>query len=201
MWSGKKKKEKQILEDKPRLIGIGSTGHGVGCTHVSIMLLNYLSGCERRKAVLLEWNRSGDFEKLEKICTGKIREKKRFQVLDADYYKAAGPAELGEVLECNFNDILIDFGVLREDCISEFMRCEEQLVVGSLSEWQEEAFRKFVKEHGTGKKSWKYIAAFGSEETRKEFMRRPGVAVERIPSSVDAFSVTKECSRFFTNLI
>lgn len=196
-----KQKEEKILEKKARLIGVGGTGPCVGCTHFSIMLLNYLAGFRRRKAALLEWNCSDDFEKLEIVCTGKVRTEKPFRVLDADFYKAAGATDLATALECNYDDILIDFGVLTEDRIAEFLRCEKQFVIGSLSEWQEEAFRKFVREHGPGKKSWEYLAVFGSEETRKEFMRRPGAAVKRIPSSVDAFSVTKECSLFFEKLI
>ena len=192
-----KKKEKPIPEQKPRVIGVGSTGRCVGCTHFSVMMLNYLAGCRRRKAVLLEWNQSGDFEKLERICTGRNREKKRFRILDADYYKAAGPVELAAVLDGNYDDILIDFGVLDEARMPEFLRCEKQFVIGSVTEWQEETFRDFVNRHGAGKKSWICLAAFGSEEARKEFARRLKVSVDRIPPSEDAFSVTKECCRFF----
>lgn len=196
-----KKKEKPILEQKARLIGVGSTGRGVGCTHFSVLLLNYLAGCRRRKPVLLEWNTSGDFEKLERVCTGRNREKKRFRILDADYCKAAGPVELAAVLEGNYDDILIDFGVLDEVSMAEFLRCEKQFVIGSVTEWQEEAFRDFVNRYGTGKKSWTCLAAFGSEEARKEFARRLNLSVSRIPPSEDAFSVTKGCCRFFDALI
>ena len=196
-----RKKETKILEEKARLIGIGSTGHAVGCTHFSILLLNYLAGCRRRKTILLEWNRSDDFEKLEQVCTGTIHDGNRFRVLDADYCRLAGSLELAGAMKRNYDDILIDFSVLGDDRISEFLRCEKQFVIGSFSEWQEEAFRKFVREHGTGMKSWKYLAVFGSEETRREFKRRPGIVVERIPFSVDAFSITKDSSRFFEKLI
>ena len=197
----RKKEAKEILAKQARLIGIGGTGHATGCTHFAIMLLNYLAGYQRRKAALLEWNCSGDFEKLELVCTGKIREGKLFRVLEADFYKAAGNAELAAALQRNYDDILIDFGVLDEQGISDFLRCEKQFVIGSFSEWQEGAFREFVRKNGAGKRSWSCLAFFGSEESRKEFMRRPGISVDRIPSSVDAFSVTKECSRFFKQLV
>ena len=83
---------------KSRLIGIIGTGHGVGCTHFSIMLLNYLAGYLRREAALLEFHSSGDFERLEEICTGKIQDKKPCRILQADYYKNAGAGELEEAL-------------------------------------------------------------------------------------------------------
>ena len=196
----RKKKAKEVLEKATRLIGIGGTGHAVGCTHFAIVTLNYLTGYQRRKAALLEWNRSDDFEKLEIVCTGKSRERKPFRILEADFYKAAGRIELAQALKGNYDDILIDFGVLDEQNLADFLRCEKQFVIGSFSEWQEGAFREFVKRNEAGKKSWNWLAVFGSEESRNEFMRRPGISVARIPSSVDAFSVTKEWSQFLKKL-
>lgn len=197
----KERKTKTVLEESVRLIGIGGVSHGVGCTHVSVMLLNYLAGYQRRKAALLEWNDSGDFEKLEKICTGKIQEGAKFRVLDGDFYKAVNAEIFADVLQSNYQDILIDFGVLEKQRFSDFLRCEKQFVLGSFSEWQETAFREFVRKNAVDGNSWRYLASFGSEETRREFMRRPGVFVWRVPFSADAFSVTKECAHFFRTLI
>lgn len=197
----KKKIQRTLSEKKPRLIGIGGIGHSVGCTHFAIMLANFLAGYRRRKTVLLEWNRSGDFERLEKVCTGINREEKRFRVLDVEYWKKAGIQELTEVLSNYVDEILIDFGAVNEELPPELLRCEKQFLVGSFSEWQEMQFREFVRENENGKKSWYYLAVFGSEETRKEFRRRPGIFVGRIPFSADAFSVTKESCSFFRELI
>ena len=46
-----------------------------GCTHFSIMLTNYLAGYLRRKAILLEFNESGDLEKLEYGLHGQMGQK------------------------------------------------------------------------------------------------------------------------------
>lgn len=199
---GKTKKRQEILEVKPRLIGIAGIGRSVGCTHFAIMLLNYLAGFQRRRAALLEWNSTGDLEKIEKACTGMVRGKKPFCVLEADYYKNAGPEEMACAFDEKYEDILIDFGVLEEMGQTEFLRCEKRFIVASFSEWQQEIFREFaMKNERAGNKSWKYLAAFGSEETRKEFKRRFGIFTERIPFSADAFSVTEECGIFFGKLI
>ena len=196
----RKKKKRDLSEKKTRMIGIGSIGHSVGCTHFGIMTANYLAGVMRRKVALLEWNDSGDLEKLELVCTGRTSEGKSYRVLDADYYKNAGPQELAGVLMSNYDDVLIDFGNLEEGVCADFLRCEKQFLIGSFSEWKEESFREFVRRNGTGKKSWRYLAVFGSEETRREFMRRPGIHTERIPFSADAFAVTKEAYGFFQKL-
>ena len=197
----KKKTQKVITEKKPQLIGIGGIGHNVGCTHFAIMLANYLAGYRRKKTALLEWNRSGDFERLERICNGRNREGVQFRVLEVDFYKNAGREELAEVLRSNVDEILIDFGNIEKEQLSEIARCEKQFLIGSFSEWQEEVFWNFVRENGAGNGNWQFLAVFGSEETRKEFRRRPGIFTERIPFSADAFSVTRESCTFFHQLM
>ena len=52
----KKKIITEIQEKRCRMIGIAGSNTGVGCTHFSIMLTNYLAGYLRRKAILLEFN-------------------------------------------------------------------------------------------------------------------------------------------------
>ena len=198
-------KERLVQGDsqgKARLIGIGGAGTGVGCTHFSVMLLNYLTGFLRRKAVLLEWNETGDFERLEKVCTGICEPGPGFRVLEADYRKRAGREELQEALSGEYEDILMDFGSLDGGDWAEFLRCDKQFLLGSFSEWQQEVFRELALPAKRGRKrSWVNLAVFGSEETRREFLRRYRIPVERIPFSADAFAVTKECGNFFERLL
>ncbi len=198
----KKEKTAGTISFKSRLIGIVGTGHSVGCTHFSIMLLNYLAGYLRRNAALLEFNPSGDMARLEEICTGTVQRNSPCRILEADYYKNAGLQELEEALKRKYEDILIDFGTAAEGNMGEFWRCDRRFVVGSFSEWQQESFREFeMGNRVSGRKSWKSLAVFGSEETRREFKRRYRIETERIPFSADAFAVTEECGRFFGKII
>ena len=66
------------------------------------MLLNYLAGYRRRRAALMEWNSTGDLERLEKVCTGMVRESSAYRVLEADYFKHAGPRELAMALGAGY---------------------------------------------------------------------------------------------------
>ena len=195
-------KEKTFLEEKTRIVGIAGIGEGVGATHFSVMLLNYLAGFLRKKAALLEWNSSGDLQRMEQVCTGMCRPGKPFQILEADYYKNAGPDALAKALSRNYEYILIDFGNAEKAEWSEFLRCGRQFLIGSFSEWQQERFREFERKKAElGKKSWTSLAVFGSEETRREFKRRFRLRTERIPFSADAFSVTAESRDFFDRLL
>ncbi|MBQ6833041.1 MAG: hypothetical protein IJO55_01315 [Lachnospiraceae bacterium] len=183
------------------IIGVGGIGKSVGCTHFSIMLVNYLAGYQRETCVLLEWNQTGDLEKMELVCTGKQKEKKPYRVLEVDYYKQSGTKELTDVMKLRYQNIVIDFGDIRDMSYPDFLRCDRQFLIGSFSEWREESFREFVRVHNAGRKNWIYLAAFGSEETRREFRKRPGIMVCRIPFSADAFVVTEETGKFFRKLM
>ena len=151
-----------IQEKRCRMIGIAGSNVGVGCTHFSIMLANYL----------------------------------------ADYYKHAGPENIKEVLLEGYDDILIDFGSVKDGEHESYWRCDKKFLVGSLTEWQQESFREFeMEQRAKQKKSWQSLAVFGSEETRREFSRRYRINAERIPFSADAFSVTEECGEFFKRIL
>lgn len=195
------KNKRLISEEKEKLIGIGGVGRSVGCTHFAVMLANYYAGIERKKTALLEWNHSGDFERIELMCTGKCRSSDHFRVLDVDYYKNAGSKELTEVLGNHIDRILIDFGAVDDHRLAELLRCDKQFMIGSFTEWQEQSFRDFVKKNRDIGDRWSYLAIFGSEETRREFRRRPGIQTIRIPFSADAFSVTRDTVEFFETLL
>ena len=67
------KKTRQMAgEPKSRLTGIAGIGNSVGCTHFSIMLLNYLSGFMRKRSALLEFNDTGALERLEKVAKARF---------------------------------------------------------------------------------------------------------------------------------
>ena len=76
-----------------------------------------------------------------------------------------------------------------------------KVIVGSLSEWQAEAFLNTAKKEEKRDKSWRYAAAFGSEEARKKMEKRFRISVGRIPGSKDVFAVTYADIVFFTELL
>ena len=170
------------------MIGIAGSNTGVGCTHFSIMLTNYLAGYLRRKAILLEFNESGDLEKLEYVCTGQMGQKNPYRVLDADYYKYAGPEAVKEVLQRGYDDILIDFGSVKDGANELYWRCDKSswwvpLRSGSRrvsgnSRWNRERNRKKA-----GRVS-RYLEARRPEENSREDFgsMQNGFRFQRMPS-------------------
>lgn len=179
-------------------MGLGS---GVGTTHFAILLANYLSGVNRKKTTVLEWNRDHSYEKMRVICNARKRGD-HFSVMETDYFPAAGEDQLINCMSGNYHYIIIDFGDNYDNVRTEYLRCEYKFVTVSLSEWQIGAFLDFVRGGDIReKKELEYFASFGSEETRTEAEHSLHISLRRIPVSVDAFTVTKEIMAFFKAIL
>lgn len=190
-------------EKRQRIIGIIGTGRSVGVTHLSIMAAGYVSGVLRRSCAVLEWNSHEDFERIQKVCTCKIKagSTNPFHVLDADYYRAAGTKELLLCKTKGYQDVIVDYGTVLEGNLEEFLRCDRRFVVGSVSEWQIGAFLGFAEGGKRADQRLDYFAVFGSGEARKNMEKRLGFPILRIPVSVDAWTVTSESLKFFEQIL
>lgn len=180
-------------------MGVTGTARGVGTTHFCILYGNYLAGVRREKVAVLEWNQTGALERLEQACTGTIKNRSPFRVLDVDYYKNSGGKTLVSCIQKGYDSILIDFGASEQPC-QEWHMCDQKMVCGSFSEWQWNEFLGILKTKKPADQGWIFLAAFGSEETRREVEKKLGVPVFRIPFSADAFQVTSQVMEFFQDL-
>ena len=150
-------------------VGVAGTATGSGSTHFALLFANYLSAVEQKRTALLEWNATGAFRKLERICTGD-EGKRPFSVLDVDYYPDSTGEELGICLS-RYEVLVLDFGVLREECTIQFHQC------GIVC-----------------------LMTFGSEEARKEAVRRYRMPFRRVPFVPDAFSINRETALFLEEI-
>ncbi len=176
-----------------RITGIAGAGKGTGVTHASLMLANYLQGVCGRRTAVLEWNDHGDFRRLGKLCTGRAGEQVCYGIQQVDYYPGADAGRLMECRKAEYEQIVIDFGVIKEMTCVELMRCTTVWILMSFSEWQMEAFWELVgSKESSVTESWQFFTVFGSEESRTEWNKRRKPKITRIPLSVDAFTVTRE---------
>ncbi|HIT62880.1 MAG TPA: hypothetical protein IAC37_00275 [Candidatus Ventrimonas merdavium] len=218
--AGKRKRRKGAAGQAAawRTLGFIGAGRGTGVTHLTIWTANYLTGIRREKTAILEWNDHGDWERLGRFCQARARAKgpddagigKRrakaqtgpdFQILESDYYAGAGAGTLAECLNRPYRRILIDFGEMNREQLAECARCDRQVIVGALSEWQGEACLEAAGAAAELGESWRYAAAFGSEETRRELEKAFRIPCLRIPFCRDVFAVTPGQGEFFEGLL
>lgn len=215
MGIGIRKKHYITYSPKPsaaghgRLIGIAGSGRGTGTTHLCILAANYLTSCLQRKTALIQWNSHGDFERLGQALKGfrpkaagqSGRSGERFRLMETDYCLQGEPALLARCMDGTYDDIIIDFGELREDIRSEWLRCGTKIIAAALNDWKLETFLEFLAGEEKLDNRWIYTAAFGSEHTRLEIERRFHISLLRIPFSEDAFSVDRQAMAWFEDIL
>ena len=165
---------------------------------MTIWLANYLAGVCQKKTVILEMNNHGDFQRIGRFCGGLTSKKNFYQILDVDYYSQANAKNFAECLNGDYHHILVDYGEITEQNLYDCTRCNRKIIVGSLSEWQAEAFLEFAASEKKRDTSWNYAAAFGSEQTRKQIEKCFHIRIWRIPGSVDAFTINRDDINFFS---
>lgn len=177
------------------------TGHCTGVTHYCILMANYLAGVLRKRVAVLEWNNHDDFERMEQFCMKKTDNQKPFELLEVHYYKSAGEEELVRCMELNYDKIIIDFGTSVGIGRMEYLRCDKKAVLMALSEWQIDACLEFALwVDDKQRKNWGYFTVFGSEESRREIVKKLKIPLKRIPYSEDAFAVTGELMAYFKKI-
>ena len=196
------RKKDRAKAEGTRVIGVTGAGRGMGTTHFSVLAANYLcSGCGRKTAVL-EWNRHGDFARFGSVCTGFTAAESRYRIQDVDFYPDSAGKVLAECLHMGYEEILIDFGELNEKVCEELSRCRKIFLLVSFTEWQPGAFWKPASwEERAAQNGWSCLAAFGSEESRLKWNKRPRPTVRRIPFSEDAFTVTGPVMEFMRTIL
>ena len=166
-----------------KVTGIIGAGRGTGVTHFSIRAANYFCSWKQRKTAVIQWNSHKDTERMRNFLEASGKEggrfkKEPFRVLEVDFYCQGGPEVLAACMEKKYQEILIDFGEVRDEVFPEWLRCSEK----------------------TGK-DWICLTAFGSEIVRKEIERQFRLSVKRIPLSVDAFSVDIQTMEWFADIL
>lgn len=186
--------------DSWRTMGIIGSCRSVGVTHLAVWTANYLTGVRRERTAVLEWNTHGDFDRMGQFCKGDGK-KGLYRILEVDYYAQAGMEELADCLNKDYQYIIVDYGEITGHKLLDCARCDLKVIVGSLSEWQAEAFLKIIREDEKRDRSWKYAAAFGSEETRESIEKSYRIPVWRIPCAKDAFAITHADIIFLKELL
>lgn len=150
---------------------------------------------------MLEWNSHEDLANMGRFCGCRPDKGQPCRIFEVDYYAKAGAGELADCINGDYRYIIIDYGEITGQGFLECARCDLKVIVGSLSEWQAETFLEIAERQEKRDKSWKFAAAFGSDEARKEIEKRFRISVQRIPYSIDVFAVTYADIGFFIKLL
>ncbi|MBY0217938.1 hypothetical protein [Paenibacillus illinoisensis] len=149
-WALPDLKQKIVVRDRivgKSVISIVGVQKGVGTTHSSILISNYLAS-HGYSVKLIELSNNNEFVHIEKAYEGKnvdTRLSDQFEIEGVTYVKSTDDFEMADHLNSEHTHIVLDMGTYEtSEYLSEFHRANTQVIVASGSEWKQHEIRKFL---------------------------------------------------------
>lgn len=192
------------------VIAVMGTTQGVGVTHFSISLANYLAKKGNSVAVV-ECNESDDFKYIELSYEGIKNEVNslntvKFEIDGVDYYKSEHEEfDLVSLLSAEYNFIILDIGLYdTTQYFEEFLRSNIQVVVGSSIEWKQRHLIKFMKDtiDYDHQSKWKVVLPLADNQSKadiKSDLKRENIYA--MPYQSDPFSKSEIDNAIFDELM
>lgn len=192
-------KEKQTLVETiigTVVIAVIGVEEAVGTTHTALLVTNFIAR-KGRKVAIIEANDHRDFAKIEAAYEGMIGSETDvsiFSISGVDYYKSSYKYNIAELLEQNYDYIVLDLGDHHSShYLEEFYRAHVQLVIGHGSEWRQHRLFEFAEEHGhRDQANWIFCIPHVEEvvigDIQKELHEGK---IHAIPSHPDPYRINK----------
>lgn len=187
-----------------RVIGILGCEPGVGVTHLSVTIANYIGSKLKQKVLLVELNRQDAFLEIQKSYEGVEDEallSRRFTLYDADYCRDVLPGEMASILNEPYGYFVIDMGSEWRENKDEFLRSDRKLLLGSLAEWRRKQFVTAAEELRRAGSGIMGMAFLGLEEDTKYFGKKYGMDLVPVPVIRDPFALTRQQFAFLQTVI
>lgn len=178
-------------------------------THLAISLCNYCASKQRLRCALLELHGRDELITLcpetggsAQFAAGDTRP--CFTLHNVDYYPRVYGGEIPSLLNRGYDYLIFDTGALDETDISEFLRCDRKLVLGSLAPWKRRKYEAFFEQFdrytnlGEG---FCYLVQTGVKETLSDFSKARNIDVHSVPFIGNPFRIDKELFPFFSALL
>ena len=121
------------MEHTAQVMGIAGAGRGTGVTHFVIQAANYLCSCRQKKTAILQWNPQKDLEKIRAFLGAGGKEDSRSLRRKIIFVYWVWITIMKEIRQCwlrvwkkDYQEILIDFGKVREEVFPEWLRCTKK---------------------------------------------------------------------------
>lgn len=207
---------------------------GMGVTHLAIALCSYCCSKQRKRAALLELHTRNEISQLipeselfaamnahsrtfhsSKVHSnisllGTTRPQEsgqdylHFKFHGVDYYPHVSGNEIPALLNRGYDYLILDMGSMKEADLSEFLRCDRKLILGSLAPWKiwtyEEFFRQFDNSVNLGE-GFYYLTQTGTTEDISQFSKTHHISMSGVPFIKNPFRIEKELFLFLGTLL
>ncbi|MGY3386802.1 hypothetical protein ACVWZB_004756 [Paenibacillus polymyxa] len=167
------------------IVSVMGISPGVGTTHTSILIANYLARQKERVAVV-EVCDSYAFARLERsyhgVPDGTILETDHFEAFDVYYFKSSDDLDLSLLFAEGFTFIVLDLGTQDSgEGIKEFFRSSIPVLVGGGAEWKQQDIYRFCRQYKKRNQSnWNIAVPLVEKETISDIKKRMETTVKQI---------------------
>lgn len=204
-------RRKAILLDKiissnrikvSRTIGIIAAHPGVGVTYTAFMIALYLSEKLGEETAFLEYNSHNDFQGIQNAYAWSSEEAGSFSFHQLTCFKEVMHKQYGTILNLNYENVVLDFGVGVNTSLDEFLRCNIKIIVGGLAPWNQEKLLEFVSgsEDIVKNKSIIYIIPSCNKCASKRLSRMLYGQVYEIPYEREPTMLSKKTCKLFKSI-
>jgi hypothetical protein len=191
--TGKNRKTLKLRDESSIIIGIMSVGRGVGGTHFSIMLANYLVHVRGMRVAIGEYNEHNDFSRISYELVGKGFDNGCFSYCDIDFYQEIDSEQLAYIMNQGYGAIILDLAYGYRNSLCEFMRSNVKIVVCGMDLWKIESLRSFIDTVGKGiLRDVCCISLTYNKLRAAQLVRDYSIRVKDIPYEMDPFSITSQ---------
>lgn len=185
--------------EKSFVIAVAGTSSGVGSTHQSILVANFL----RRlgvKVALAECNNSNAFAGIEKSIAYKASDN-NFTFKGVHFFKNTTKEELDFIKNQNFQAVVLDIGKNIKKYRNSFVNSDLAIVITRISEWKMDEIENFRDNNAEILMDRiKWLALYSTFIERSEIKKRFGIKAYSLPFIKDAFSKNKENEKAIESL-
>lgn len=116
-------------------IGISGVRERCGCTHMSLVIANFLRS-HGYKTAILELNASGAFEDIREACAQKLKLSKSFTYNDIDFYPFFNNKIIRTIKEKDYQFVISDYGFYGKCNKAQFCKCDIPIFLCGCRPWE-----------------------------------------------------------------
>ena len=194
----KRRTEKYMKADAKATVVIGIMGiaQGVGTTHLSIMVGNYLANGLGNKVAIVGLGKKDDYASFAPTPMGSRDEceNEYFISNGMKFYKSVSNLQVPIILSKNYDYVIIDIECNNAFGRNQFIKSDKKVVIGSLSRWKVNLYEQFLSDIQNMKeyKECKYVSLTMVKKCAKKIEQDYGIKIEQMPFEDNPFYIKCE---------
>lgn len=185
------------------IIGLIGTHRGVGVTYIGLMLAFYVGEELGKRTAFLECNNHHDMCLIQSSYEWSWNDDVSFGFHQITCYKEVTNTRIAEILNEDYECIILDFGDDFQLQREEFLRCGTKVIIGGRSEWEKQKLIQFAvsKEIIRGSSKWLYLIPLASDQDTFRMKCKMDRKIWPVPFTKEPTTPSKKTNLLFHQLL